>query len=141
MRETELLPFDDFLLEANVTVLTLQINRVPHKDKPTHQDIKRTHEGLLDEYQTSLFPLWYIHPLRSSQNSTEKERTLPPRATIEIRRVPSLPNPTYSGFYLAFIESRNYSRCTPGVRYIYLLSLESSLSRPVLPLLDCRPQY
>ena len=42
-------------------------------------------------------------------------------------------------FYFALIESRNCSRCTPGVRYIYLASLESSLFLPVLPLLDCRP--
>ena len=41
--------------------------------------------------------------------------------------------------YLILIESRNCSRYTPEVRYIYLPSLESSLSRPVLPLLDCRP--
>ena len=98
MRETELLPFDDSLLEANVPVLTNLINRVPHEDGPTRQDIKGAHEGLLDEYQTSLFPFWYINPLSKFANSTEEERTLPPRATIETRRVPSLPNPTYSGF-------------------------------------------
>ena len=50
MRETELLPFDDSLLEAHVPVLTNLTNRVPHEDGPTHQDIKGAHEGLLDEY-------------------------------------------------------------------------------------------
>ena len=63
MTETELLPFDDSLPEANVPVFTHQINRAPHEDGPTHQDIKGDHEGLLDEYQTSLFPFWYSNPL------------------------------------------------------------------------------
>jgi len=59
LRETEILPFDDSLLEANVPVLTHQTNQAPHEDGPTHQDIKGAHEGLLDEYQTSLFPFLY----------------------------------------------------------------------------------
>jgi len=63
LRETELLPFDDSLLETNVPVLTHQINRAPHEDGLTHQDIKGAHEGLLDKYQTSLFPSWYSNPL------------------------------------------------------------------------------
>ena len=50
MRETELLPFDDSLLKANVPVLTNLINRVPHEDGPTRQEIKGAHEGWLDEY-------------------------------------------------------------------------------------------
>jgi len=62
LRETELLPFDDSPLEANVPVLTHQIHQTPHEDRPTHQDIKGVHEGFLDEYQTSLFPFWHSNP-------------------------------------------------------------------------------
>lgn len=82
MRETELLPFDDSLLEANVPVLTNLINRVPHEDGPTRQEIKGAHEGLLDEYQTSLFPFWYSNPL-SKFAEFNRRRAHPPSSCYD----------------------------------------------------------
>ena len=77
MRETELLQFDDSLLEAIVPDLTHQINRAPHEDGLTHQDIKEAHEGLLDEYQTSLLPFWHSNPL-SKFAEFNRKRAHPP---------------------------------------------------------------
>jgi len=80
--ETELLPFDDSLVEANVLVLTHQINRTPHEDGTTHQDIKGAHEGLLDEYQTSLFPFWHSNS-SSKFAEFDRRRAHPPSSCYD----------------------------------------------------------
>jgi len=72
------------MLEANVPVLTHQIHRTPHagEDELTHQDIKGAHEGLLDEYQTSLFPFWHSNPL-SKFAEFNRKRAHPPSSCYD----------------------------------------------------------